>query len=94
MKQTLSSRCVLPRCALPRLGAESLLAINIPNVVATTIPSARLPPVRIAPKAARYSERYIRHMILAEAICPLARESAPPVLLLSSDSCGRGRSYL
>jgi hypothetical protein len=57
MKQTLSSRCVLPRCALPRLGAESLLAINIPNAVATTIPSARLPPVRIAPKTARYSER-------------------------------------
>jgi hypothetical protein len=52
MKQTLSSRC-----ALPRLGAEYLLAINIPNLVATTIPSARLPPVRIAPKAARYSRR-------------------------------------
>ena len=52
MKQTLSSRC-----ALPRLGAESLLATNIPKVVATAIPGAHSPTVRIASKAARYSER-------------------------------------
>jgi len=88
MKQTLSSRGAL------RLGVESLLATNIPNVIATQYPAHAYRQCGLPLKPPDILNVYIRHMILTDAIYPLARESAPHALLLSSDSCGRGRSYL